>query len=382
MEPCFQDVKMQMANGCLMAVGCDTILKRGVMSNSRPSLAYFAGLIDSDGNINLSSRERKEGYAVFPKVSIANKNKKLLEYAALSVTQKHSLYCTNDNLWILEYNSQHAIDILSLIKDYLVLKRDRAIDILKYSIETRFTQQEIQHILSSYKEVQENEACHIDGINIRWLAGFIDGDGCFCAWRPSHSSKPKFTLAITYHQKYNDALMAVSNIFGGNIRTTKNKQWYLTLNSDKIPFLLDLYHQLYFKQAQCLMILRWLEKYPTNERDVVTSEHTDIMIEMLSSAKQGVMPIDVFQYLSGMTAIYPENMKIVYPALGLAGESGEVCEKIKKLYRDSEGKITPIIRESIKKEMSDVMWYLSALAIDLGTDLEDITVMNVQNQRS
>ena len=37
-----------------------------------------------------------------------------------------------------------------------------------------------------------------------------------------------------------------------------------------------------------------------------------------------------------ITAKYPANVRILYPALGLAGETGEVCEKIKKVYRDNK----------------------------------------------
>ena len=41
-----------------------------------------------------------------------------------------------------------------------------------------------------------------------------------------------------------------------------------------------------------------------------------------------------YQLLARKTAIYPDQGKnYVYPALGLAGESGEVCEKIKKAIR-------------------------------------------------
>ena len=44
-----------------------------------------------------------------------------------------------------------------------------------------------------------------------------------------------------------------------------------------------------------------------------------------------------YQQEARKTAIYPEEFKIIYTALGLVGESGEVAEKIKKVIRDKAG---------------------------------------------
>ena len=41
-----------------------------------------------------------------------------------------------------------------------------------------------------------------------------------------------------------------------------------------------------------------------------------------------------YQMKARKYAIYPERMKSTYPALGLAGEAGEVADKVKKIYRD------------------------------------------------
>ena len=41
-----------------------------------------------------------------------------------------------------------------------------------------------------------------------------------------------------------------------------------------------------------------------------------------------------YQRSSAKTAIYDDKYKISYPALGLAGEAGEVANKVKKLMRD------------------------------------------------
>ena len=47
---------------------------------------------------------------------------------------------------------------------------------------------------------------------------------------------------------------------------------------------------------------------------------------------------DLYQDKSEETAVYPnKGDNLYYPALGLAGEAGEVCEKIKKIMRDKGG---------------------------------------------
>lgn len=87
-----------------------------------------------------------------------------------------------------------------------------------------------------------------------------------------------------------------------------------------------------------------------------------------------------YQDTARSTAIYtttPSN-KIVYPALGLAGETGEVCEKVKKVLRDSGGVFSEEKKAEIKKELGDVLWYISNLASDLDLKLEDIARANLE----
>lgn len=90
--------------------------------------------------------------------------------------------------------------------------------------------------------------------------------------------------------------------------------------------------------------------------------------------------LDAYQRLAGRTAHYPgRGAKPIasYPALGLAGEAGEVCEQIKKALRDDEGRITPQRRQALKKELGDVLWYLAALAFELDLDLSQIAQTNL-----
>jgi NTP pyrophosphatase (non-canonical NTP hydrolase) len=95
------------------------------------------------------------------------------------------------------------------------------------------------------------------------------------------------------------------------------------------------------------------------------------------------MEFSEYQKRSRETAVYPEaGNNFVYPALGLAGETGEVIEKIKKLLRN-EGvtKREEIAMEKIdeiKKEMGDTMWYLAQLATELDIDLDTVASENIK----
>jgi len=78
-------------------------------------------------------------------------------------------------------------------------------------------------------------------------------------------------------------------------------------------------------------------------------------------------------------AYYPERnrMGFLYPALGLAGEAGEVLENVKRIIRDDEGKISKERKEKIKKELGDLLWYVSQTATECGLDLNDIAEDNL-----
>ena len=67
---------------------------------------------------------------------------------------------------------------------------------------------------------------------------------------------------------------------------------------------------------------------------------------------------------------------IIYCALGL-GEAGECIGEIKKMWRDDGLSVSPERREKILYEMGDVLWYLDALANELGSSLEEIMGLNV-----
>ena len=94
------------------------------------------------------------------------------------------------------------------------------------------------------------------------------------------------------------------------------------------------------------------------------------------------MELSEYQRLSRRTAHYPREAWLSYPALGLAGEAGEVANQAKKVIRDDDARLTEERREAISKELGDVLWYVAQLATELDLDLDAVALSNLEKLRS
>jgi NTP pyrophosphatase (non-canonical NTP hydrolase) len=84
-----------------------------------------------------------------------------------------------------------------------------------------------------------------------------------------------------------------------------------------------------------------------------------------------------YQRRSRRTAQYPREAWLSYPALGLAGEAGEVAEHVKKVIRDDGASVTPERKAALARELGDVLWYVSQLATELELELDAIAAENL-----
>jgi NTP pyrophosphatase (non-canonical NTP hydrolase) len=94
---------------------------------------------------------------------------------------------------------------------------------------------------------------------------------------------------------------------------------------------------------------------------------------------KNITTFNTYQVIAHSTSVNTEihGDKVLYPALGIADEAGEVAGKFKKLFRDKGGKYDDEFKAVIVKEMGDVLWYLAETATQLGLQLEDIATANV-----
>lgn len=100
---------------------------------------------------------------------------------------------------------------------------------------------------------------------------------------------------------------------------------------------------------------------------------------------QNTHSINDYQEAATKSAIYPGKdtaLGLMYCALKLNGEAGELAEHIGKALRDDNfgayQELTPERKEHIIKEVGDVAWYLSAICNELNIDFATALVVNLR----
>ena len=95
------------------------------------------------------------------------------------------------------------------------------------------------------------------------------------------------------------------------------------------------------------------------------------------------MTMDDYQHEASRTGgsdLKPENREkgLNCAAMGLAGESGEVCDLVKKWQHHR----APRDEKKLRKELGDVMWYLAHACNVMGWSMSDIAAENVAKLRA
>lgn len=119
------------------------------------------------------------------------------------------------------------------------------------------------------------------------------------------------------------------------------------------------------------------------------NEVTDADLEDFSQSSK----LSEYQRIATKSAIYPGQgypTGLMYAALKLNGEAGELAEHVGKAMRDDNfgsfvyGEEVPLTEERralIVKEIGDVLWYLSALCNELKTTLAHVAWINLTKLR-
>lgn len=69
---------------------------------------------------------------------------------------------------------------------------------------------------------------------------------------------------------------------------------------------------------------------------------------------------------------------LAHRTLGLSGESGILANRIKKIIRDSDGRLSQADQQFIKEKLGDALYYISTLADYAGLSLSDVASNNLE----
>lgn len=117
---------------------------------------------------------------------------------------------------------------------------------------------------------------------------------------------------------------------------------------------------------------------------------TDLPQSQRVELHEGLDKIDIYARWTEATSFFPDHGKkntteLVYLAMGLAGETGEFVDVVKKMFRDNglEGweKASDEQRLKLFDELSDVIWYLARTLIFFGVRFEGLTLHNMVKLR-
>lgn len=95
------------------------------------------------------------------------------------------------------------------------------------------------------------------------------------------------------------------------------------------------------------------------------------------------MTFEEYSEQAKKTSMYPaigfgDLAKIIYPSIKLAGETGEFMEKIGKIIRDDDGRISSTRQLQLAMELGDILWYWAALIRELDLEPSFVAQLNLE----
>ena len=112
------------------------------------------------------------------------------------------------------------------------------------------------------------------------------------------------------------------------------------------------------------------------------------MVELMNETDFLVLDtlsMDEYQECAMEHCFYPDA--VIYPTLGLVSEAGEVADKLKKHFRDGdveevacedgEDELPVELRMTLAHELGDCLFYITAIANDIGYSLEEVAELNL-----
>lgn len=223
---------------------------------------YIAGFVDADGSIGINVKEN--GRRIVPVICIVQKTSRDIVLSLINQQFGGHLQYRTDG-WdrtMLHMNGKKHLSFLERIVPHLILKQALAREIIK-TVRSGATLNDIDR--EALKAFRLKSGKHRNAPPRKWLAGYIDGDGCFTGRiAKSGSFRPKLKISAAEHDRQGVEL--IKKVYGGSIAERKSEkhtdivQYDLYLSPSKAKAVLpNFVKHLILKKDQAKYILRCVD---------------------------------------------------------------------------------------------------------------------------
>jgi hypothetical protein len=245
---------------------------------------YAAGFIDSDGSIQIHAKKFGEKFAIYPVVSITqlpHRSNLLHDAASFYSVSVHRNQRGADEVRL---SGKKGANLLEHTAKHMVLKQDLAKYVL--SLPKFVGEVELKAIKSVIKNLRRNNTPCKHRPSRRWMAGYVDGDGCISASvTKSGTLECRLSVSTWIHAQAGIKLLQES--FGGYIVEQANTaNWRVNLNPSKVQEIYEFMGQhLMIKRTQLELAYAFIGKNKHSRRLGATEEDLRNFCKTLATTK-------------------------------------------------------------------------------------------------
>lgn len=255
---------------------------------------YYAGLFDADGSFGIQANKLSNGnfkvnaVASIKQVSFRDRCLKELAEAMNCNTYKESFENSWKDITSIRLVGKKALNLIEKLKNHLVIKRE----VVDFILEIH-GQEVNETVLKTLKKMLKEIRYEIHPLkknhpSRRWMAGYIDGDGCLRSQVRGYGGLTT-KIEVTSYSRDTQGVELLKKAFGGTIiKHGRNAiRWVKYLNESNAQKVLGYFsNHSKIKRTQVLFVLDYLNKGKHLKSRGASLESNIILKEQLQNLKQ------------------------------------------------------------------------------------------------
>ena len=236
------------------------------------NVKYYAGLFDADGSFDMWPTKREDGsYYINIKATLYQNDLSVIQPIADFYGAPICKDNRNAGNYSVTLHGTKAEMFMNELKNHLVIKRA----VVEFLLSIKGTKtDDIKSVRQQIKDKRAERSPEKNFPSRRWMAGYVDGDGCIHSSFRKSDGNLEFKLTVVSHSSQMAGLELLQKAFGGYIVSQADvRRWNISLSVTKGKQLLTFFGQhLVMKKEQADLVLSCLESGVTLRRRGATYE--------------------------------------------------------------------------------------------------------------